>query len=592
MNGMDKILTIKLKDTYISLGIFFLAAFGYFFFVANYVLYFQETQALFVFSWDYIDKFLHKPGGLLEYAGRFITQFYAGRITGSLILTVILTLPGVILLSIHRRKFQSYSLSLFSILIPSWLLMLMQANYYHLVEYNIGIILILAYYLFSVLSDNKYFKILVIILWPLFYYLAGAYALIFALMHIIQSLFSDKGSRRYIDAFFMLLVAAVSFLVFWKILFFQPVEHILFFPLPLLENTVYKFTFFMMVCYLIFFPVIYSSGISEKFNWLNKRIYLFLSVVFLSISSLFILVKIYNPQTARVIELERLIFNEKWDEAIKFQEKRPARNLIGEYFYNVALSETGRLCDRLFIGNQDFGSGSLVLPWGDEHLNRGAYFYYSVGLTNEAHRWAYEEMVVYGYRPQNIKLLAKTSLINGDFRMARRYINILKRTIYYRDLASGYEKMADNPDLISSDPELFGKSMILPKSSFFIQFNEPQNNLPLLLSSQPENMKAFEYYMAGLLLTKNVEAVMNNVGKMKEAGYTLIPRFIEEAVLIYYNSTKIYPDLGGLEVSLETRERFAEYFAAYVSARKNASTLKEKMEEGFGDTFWFYFHFK
>jgi len=592
MNGMDKILTIKLKDTYISLGIFFLAAFGYFFFVANYVLYFQETQALFVFSWDYIDKFLHKPGGLLEYAGRFITQFYAGRITGSLILTVILTLPGVILLSIHRRKFQSYSLSLFSILIPSWLLMLMQANYYHLVEYNIGIILILAYYLFSVLSDNKYFKILVIILWPLFYYLAGAYALIFALMHIIQSLFSDKGSHRYIDAFFMLLVAAVSSLVFWKILFFQPVEHILFFPLPLLENTVYKFTFFMMVCYLIFFPVIYSSGISEKFNWLNKRIYLFLSVVFLSISSLFILVKIYNPQTARVIELERLIFNEKWDEAIKFQEKRPARNLIGEYFYNVALSETGRLCDRLFIGNQDFGSGSLVLPWGDEHLNRGAYFYYSVGLTNEAHRWAYEEMVVYGYRPQNIKLLAKTSLINGDFRMARRYINILKRTIYYRDLASGYEKMADNPDLISSDPELFGKSMILPKSSFFIQFNEPQNNLPLLLSSQPENMKAFEYYMAGLLLTKNVEAVMNNVGKMKEAGYTLIPRFIEEAVLIYYNSTKIYPDLGGLEVSLETRERFAEYFAAYVSARKNASTLKEKMEEGFGDTFWFYFHFK
>jgi hypothetical protein len=201
-------------------------------------------------------------------------------------------------------------------------------------------------------------------------------------------------------------------------------------------------------------------------------------------------------------------------------------------------------------------------------------------------------MVVYGYRPQNIKLLAKTSLINGDFRMAWKYINILKRTIYYRDLAHRYGMMADNPDLIGSDPELSGKLKLLPQSSFFIQFNEPQNNLPLLLSSQPENMRAFEYYMAGLLLTKNVEAAMNNAGKMKEAGYTRIPRFIEEAVLIYYNSTKIYPDLGGLEVSSDTRERFAEYFAAYVSARKNASTLKEKMEEGFGDTFWFYFHFK
>jgi hypothetical protein len=589
---MDKIITLKEKDGYISLGIFFLAAFGYFFFVANYVLYFQETQSLFVFSWDYIDKYLQKPGGLLEYTGRFITQFYAGKLAGSLILSVILTLPGVMLLFIHRRKFQGFSLSVLFILIPSCLLMLMQANYYHLVEYNIGIILILAYYLFSILSDNKFYKILVVVLWPLFYYLAGAYALIFALLHIIQNLLSDRGRSKYADASFMLLVAAISFLVFWKILFLQPVEHVLFFPLPLLENTVYKFTFFMLVCYLIFYPVICSSVIFAKYKWLNKRIYLYMSVVFLSISSVFVLAKIYSIQTARVIELERLIFNEKWEEAIRFQEKKPARNLIGEYFYNIALSESGQLCDRLFNGYQDFGSGSLVLPWGDEHLNRGAYFYYSVGLINEAHRWAYEEMVVYGYRPQNIKLLAKTCLINGDFRMARKYINILKRTIYYRDLATRYEKMADNPDLISSDPELYGKSKILPKSSFFIQFNEPQNNLPLLLSSQPENMKAFEYYMAGLLLTKNVEAVMNNVGKMKEAGYTRIPRFIEEAVLIYHNSTKIYPDLGGLEVSSDTRERFAKYFAAYVTARKNASTLKEKMEEGFGDTFWFYFHFK
>ena len=135
-----------------------------------------------------------------------------------------------------------------------------------------------------------------------------------------------------------------------------------------------------------------------------------------------------------MVKLERLIFEEKWDEAIRFQEKKPARNLIGEYFYNIALSETDQLCDRLFYGPQDFLAGSLVLPWGDAHLNRGGYFYYAIGLMNEAHRWAYEEMVVYGYRPQNIRMLAKTSLINGDYTMARKYINILKRTIYYRKL--------------------------------------------------------------------------------------------------------------------------------------------------------------
>jgi hypothetical protein len=33
---------------------------------------------------------------------------------------------------------------------------------------------------------------------------------------------------------------------------------------------------------------------------------------------------------------------------------------------------------------------------------------------NEAHRWAYEDMVTFGVRPENLKVLARTSLISGD----------------------------------------------------------------------------------------------------------------------------------------------------------------------------------
>ncbi len=589
---MDRIRTIKGKGIFISAGIFFLAAFGYFFFVANYVLYFQETQSLFVFSAEYLGKYILKPGGLLEYTGRFLTQFYADRLTGSLILSVILTLPCVILYFIAGRIKRGFSFPLLFIMIPSCLMLIMQANYYHLMEYNIGFILILGYYQLSVLSDKKFYKILVLVIWPLFYYLAGAYALIFAIMYILNNLILTRGKQGLFHSLILLVIVAASFLIFWKILFFQPVEHILFFPLPLLENTIYRSAFILLTVYLIFYPLICSTNIGDKYSWLNKRIFSFLSVVFVLMVGALILVKIYSPQTARVVELEKLIFNEKWQEAINYQEKKPAKNLIGVYFYNIALSETNQLCDRLFFGNQDFGSGALVLPWGDEHLNRGAYFYYTVGLIKEAQRWSYEEMVVYGYRPENIKLLAKTSLINGDFRMAEKYINILKKTIYYRDIAKEYSKIVSNPDLVYSDPELSSKRKILPKSRFFIQFNEPQNNLPLLLSSQPDNRKAFEYYIAGLLLTKNIEVVMKNIGKLKEAGYDHIPRFIEEAVLIYYNSTKSYPDLGGLKVSSDTQERFTKYFSAFVEARKDPSTLKETMQKKFGNTFWFYYHFK
>ena len=317
-----------------------------------------------------------------------------------------------------------------------------------------------------------------------------------------------------------------------------------------------------------------------------------MSIITACVLTAFALYKLYNPQTARVLELQRLIFNEKWNEAIRFQEKTPSRNLIGQYFYNVALSETNQLCDRLFYGSQDFSTGSLVLPWGEEHLNRGAYFYYCIGFINEAHRWAYEEMVVHGFRPQNLKMLAKTSLINGDYRMARNYLNILKKTIYYRDWAVKYENLADNPDLINSDPELGAKIKILPKSDFFIKFNDPLNNLPLILSAQPDNRKAFEYYIAALLLTKNVEGAVNNLKKLKEMGYTRIPRHIEEAVLMYYNSTKVMPDLGGLAISAGTLTRFDNYVETFKVLRQTSKLNSQKMEQKFGNTFWFYFQFK
>jgi hypothetical protein len=98
--------------------------------------------------------------------------------------------------------------------------------------------------------------------------------------------------------------------------------------------------------------------------------------------------------------------------------------------------------------------------------------------------------------------------------------------------------------------------------------------------------------MSWLLLNKNVETLVNNISVMKKMGYTRIPRHIEEAILIYYNSKGVFPDLGGLTVSAETQMRFDQYFTTYVGARQNPSSLKEKMQKQFGNTFWYYYHFK
>ena len=53
----------------LSLTLFFIISTTYFYFFGNGIFFYQENKSLFIFSSEYIQKFLVKPGGLLFYSG-------------------------------------------------------------------------------------------------------------------------------------------------------------------------------------------------------------------------------------------------------------------------------------------------------------------------------------------------------------------------------------------------------------------------------------------------------------------------------------------------------------------------------------------
>jgi len=201
-------------------------------------------------------------------------------------------------------------------------------------------------------------------------------------------------------------------------------------------------------------------------------------------------------------------------------------------------------------------------------------------------------MIVYGYRSQNISLLAKTNIINGNYKRAHKYVDILKNTAFYRDRGNEYEELLADTTLIAAHPEFGLKRNIMPKDDFFTEIISPQNNIPKLLQSNPENKKAFEYMMAWFLLSKNVEGIINNLPRLNNLNYNKIPRHIEEAILAYTNSTGENPDLGGLTISNETISRFNQYISDFKQTRQSPSTQKNIMQNKYHNTFWFYFHFQ
>jgi len=458
-------------------------------------------------------------------------------------------------------------------------------------HHNIGFLLVVFYFLLAISSDKRSVRLISISLFPLFYYLAGSFTLIFIGIYLCYSLIYENGIFRFIMPAVLLLISFISFLVFRDFLFLQPVENLTGYPVPFTSISVLPGLLVSLSAFLILFPLLVkSSGLIKN----RKNYFYFVSsavtpVVFIITG--FSLNRLHYPDLVKIIKLEKMVVEQDWDGIIRQQEDSPTVNVMGQYYYNLALSEKGILCDRMFYGRQDFGSKALSLPRNNENYNRAVYFYYTIGLISEAHHIAYESMVAYGYRPENIKMLIKTELINGNYRVAEKYINDLKKTIHYRRWAEKYEKLLFNPGAVRANPELGGKIMLLPQTDFFIRPDD-RENVNLLFLANPLNLKAFEYKIAWMLLEKDYKAAVNEIRIMKILGYKTIPRHLEEAVVGYTNITKLVPDLGGLSVRSEVETNFREYGSVYnlYSARKDL--LEQKVREAGGKTLWYYLQFK
>ncbi|MDY0099580.1 MAG: DUF6057 family protein [Bacteroidales bacterium] len=582
-------------------GKYFLAAsimiivWAAYYFYFNYIFYYQEKLTLFIYSDEYLKQFASKPGGLLEYTGNFLAQGYFSSIYGALILAVIFALTGMVFFMIGKRisshKPAGIPVSLLMAGLAISFLILMQTNINYLMHNNLGFLLTGLYFLVLVSSQAKGTRIIVLAFFPVFFCLTGAFAWIFLGMAAIYGLIN----KRFIFTAVLIFTAGLTLLLFKEVIFFQTWTGLAHYPLPLKEIFTYPSTLLLLVLFFILYPAfIYLLSIinaSVKYQRILSAGSLLLPVLL----TLYFLAGNYNKATAGMFDLEKRFLAGDWEEVIKQQESYRYRNPVAQYYYNISLSEKDLLCDRLFFAPQDFGTMSISIPWDSRisinKMFRGIYFFYSIGLINEAHRWAFESMVIQGFHPENIRLLIKTNLINGHYRIAEKYISVLKRTLHYRIEAKTYEKMLSNPELIRSDPELGEKILLKPHDDFIVRIGNPQKNITALFESNPANRKAFEYMIAWFLLEKDFEQVVNNIGRLPAMGYSKIPQHMEEAALVYRTAAGRLPYKDSPEISSESDSRFSRYILTVSGADRRRSPEGTSIQKEFGNTYWYYLDF-
>ncbi|MCJ7446674.1 MAG: DUF6057 family protein [Bacteroidales bacterium] len=566
--------------------LFFLFMFLFLGLFADHIFFFQEKSSLFVFSSDFLVENLHQPGGLLIYLGKFLSTFYyyplAGALIASLVIWLIVITASGIIKTLTGNK------SGYIPLLEGVTLFYMQTSYQYMLYNNLGILVQLLFFLLAI----KYLKgWLPVILTPVLYFLTGGFAWIFCIMYSLW-LLSKKQEKWWLKITLLWLLNLLIIYLSKEYLFFQTIGTLLLFPYTQAGTGSQIRLFVAVVIVLSLLPLLakicikntYGKKISENIISLSGSIVIVFIMVLISILK-------YDKKTQQYFWVEKLFYENKYQEVIDFNIKNPSNNTLTAYLNNIALCETGKLNDLLFHFPQSADGSTLFLKWEivGEILKRGGYFYYTIGMVNEAHRWAYEYMVMKGLTPEGLKMIIKTELINGNYKTAEKYILILKKTLFYMDEAKEFEKLLFNDLAIDSHPELGPRRKNKIPVDFFSITDDPFINVERIIATDSLNRKAFEYKLAYLLLNKDYQRISEEWGNLGRYDFTSIPVHVEEAAIaIKILYTGDLPPAGNLAINNNTEIRFNKFLQIFQSYGTNLQAAEPALKKQAGNTFWYW----
>lgn len=567
-------------------GLFFLLVFLSLFFFAGHVFFYQEKTSIFIFSIDFLIENLKRPGSLLVYVSKFLNSFYYYPITGALIASLTIWLIVYIL-----RVITIYITGSERVLIPflaGIALFYLQFDYRFMLYNNIGILLQLLFFLFSI----KYLKgFLPVILSPVLYFLTGGFTWIFLIMYSLWLLITRPAK-------WLLTIPSlwlINFLIIWiskEFLFFLSTDTLLQFPYSA-EGTGSQNKIFLAVVVIIsLLPLLkkipLKGHLRKKLsqNFISIFGFVLLLIIFTAISFLR-----HDRKTMQYFHVEKIFYKGLYQEVIDYNLKHPSNNILTLFLNNVALCETGQLNELLFHFRQSSDGGTLFLKWdiAGEISRRGGYFYYTIGMINEVHRWAYENMVTRGLTPEGLKLIIKSEIINYNYKTAKKYINILKRTLFYRSEALELESLLFNDQAVNAHPELGEKLRNKILTDFISIAENPVINIERILATDSLNRKAYEYKLAWLLLKKDYRSISYEWPNLHKYDFTKIPAHIEEAaVAIKILYTGELPQPGNLVINPDTEVRFERFLQTFQAYGNNLKAAEPALRKQFGNTFWYW----
>lgn len=235
-----------------------------------------------------------------------------------------------------------------------------------------------------------------------------------------------------------------------------------------------------------------------------------------------------------VVDYDYLVRTHQWAAIVNKPESEIPASEQGVWCTNYALAMRGELPDYLFFYHQTGPQGLITDAQQKEVLSYFALsdIHLQLGLVNDAERMAFDAKQ---YIPDNHKSgrlyrrLAETNLINGNYRIAAKYLHFLESTLFYGKWARhmlahlGDEAFMDQTFRLPRDRRLTEDENLLPPGK--------DDLLLELVRQNPENKLAMDYLLALELLQLKNNKVAESMLMAQQIGYDHVPRAVQECII-------------------------------------------------------------
>ena len=560
-----------------GIGIFVFFAFRY-----RYHLHFQEQYQLFEWTGAYFADVARVPGGLADWLGRCLTQFFYHAPAGAALLAVLYCGVQLAVWAVCRRKtLFTYVLSF----IPALLLVVFFCDDNALAGAIVALALPLAVAaLCQRVASRRGRRILELILLPVLYMTCGPLGILFAVAAVCCEVADGEG-KPWLFALGMLVIAAVTVLVAWRI-----------FPYPFnrLVQGIHYHRFHNILPGLLYAAAV-AAALVVLVSCLKARkplkgiVVPALLFVVLAAAGAFATLRVADPVKEEWMHYDFMVRMQMWNRILQQADRKNPDNPKTVSCLNLALAKTGRLADSQFSYFQNGPEGLIPGFKGDftNPVSTGEIFWH-LGMVNTAQRYAFEaqeSIPDFQKSARFYRRLAETNLVNGDTLVAMKYLKVLEHTTFYRSWARETAALVADGTLFEKRPELAQvREFRLKEHDFFFSDTEMDSMLGVLQVEHPENRMALDYLLSWCLLRKDLTRFAECLQMVDTKP---LPQTYQEALLLLWVFT--HQDFNGLPeriapVNVQRINRFM--------ADANSGKSEAVMKAAYGNTYWFYFIYR